>query len=205
MRLPIRLFLTGVPGSRWSMVYQYLEQIPGMKTSDARWHEVGDSKSSVSTMMTVKNSVTMLAEITQENRCILERLRASHGLALFSADWRENTFGCRVEPARAWPAPWSPSSGNAPPLLTSDDGHGGPWQAHGAHHVWFHFRCHPITGAATGLLAMFPLLPNSHGLLPGRHKSPLRSNLSKRCVMAHAGQISYRPEDGPFAHLCPFV
>ncbi len=38
MILPKRIFFTGVPGSRWTMICQHLEGIPGMDTSDRQPH-----------------------------------------------------------------------------------------------------------------------------------------------------------------------
>ena len=38
MALPDRIFLTGVPGSRWSGIAQVLESIPGFNTSDRTAH-----------------------------------------------------------------------------------------------------------------------------------------------------------------------
>jgi hypothetical protein len=184
MKLPTRIFLTGVPGSRWSLICQYLEQIPGMNTSDrqphreyvhhaytghkgayfgrgmelearlhaayldaawsepggtkvvkshdwayvlhdvkqrfpqdwimlvyrpdlesyAWWHEVGGFQIKYPRYDAYKNSITMLAEITQQNRCILE-FAFKHHVAwhYFSANWIENTFGYRIEPERVWP------------------------------------------------------------------------------------------------------
>lgn len=184
MKLPTRIFLTGVPGSRWSLICQYLEQIPGMNTSDrqphreyvhhaytghkgayfgrgmelearlhaayldaawsepggtkvvkshdwayvlhdvkqrfpqdwimlvyrpdlesyAWWHEVGGFQIKYPRYDAYKNSITMLAEITQQNRCILE-FAFKHHVAwhYYTAEWIENTFGYRIEPERVWP------------------------------------------------------------------------------------------------------
>lgn len=184
MRLPARIFLTGVPGSRWSMICQHIERIPGMNTSDrqphreyvhhsftghkgayfgrgmelearldaayidaawsepggtkmvkshdwayvlpdikdrfpqnwimlvyrpdvesfAWWHEVGGFQIKYPCYDAYKNSIGMLGEITQQNRCILE-FAYKHQVTwnYFTAAWIENTFGYRVEPDGVWP------------------------------------------------------------------------------------------------------
>ena len=39
MKLPDRLFFTGVPGSRWSGISQNLELLDGINTSDQNFEE----------------------------------------------------------------------------------------------------------------------------------------------------------------------
>jgi hypothetical protein len=72
--------------------------------SYAWWHEVGGFQIKYPRYDAYKNSITMLAEITQQNRCILE-FAFKHHVAwhYFSANWIENTFGYRIEPERVWP------------------------------------------------------------------------------------------------------
>jgi hypothetical protein len=184
MIFPTRIFLTGVPGSRWSMICQLIEQIPGMNTSDrqphreyvhhsftghqgayfgrgmelearldaaymdaawsvpggtkivkshdwayvlpdikerfpqdwimlvyrpdidsfAWWHEVGGFQIKYPCYDAYKNSIGMLGEITQQNRCILEfAYRHQASWHYFTATWIEKTFEYKIEPERISP------------------------------------------------------------------------------------------------------
>jgi hypothetical protein len=67
-------------------------------SSYAWWHEAGGFQIKYPCYDAYKNSATMLAEIMEQNRLILEfaynkKVQWSH----FTADWVEQTFGHRVE------------------------------------------------------------------------------------------------------------
>ncbi len=70
----------------------------------AWWHEVGGFQIKYPRYDVYKNSITMLAEITQQNRFILE-FAYDHKSTwnYFTPDWIENTLGYRIEPEKIWP------------------------------------------------------------------------------------------------------